>query len=558
MRNYVPWLSLLLLGAGACRGEEPSSPTDFIRGQRIVYSDDLHNENTEMLALEDRILLVFRGGETGQIGSQKAHINIFSSPDHGRTFAKLSEVSGKTLLDDRDIRDPKLVEMNGKLYLYAISRLPGGHYRDFFGQAWTVRAESTDRGATWSEPVRTYTDPGRFWGFWRFTKRAYKDNGVSKETLYALGYDDGDSAVGVFASADGVSWEKVSLVVDSYDDVPSEAELQFFGDNNQTAVALVRMDNQGILQDGQTAICTAQAPFDTWECNRRIEQRLDGPTWISRDVAGVRRNFVVARKHLPCTAKRTAVYELRGNPADPQASISVCEIQELKSAGDTAYTAVAPLGDDSFLVSWYSSTIPAMGDVPWLQGTYSPSDIWLADMNLAAAPSDCKAPPPKMACPLPHLPAGQASWMSGSFLLTVAPVIYPVQTISFQATVALRGTSLDLTLQPLDAMTKMAVGVPWKVTGVALASDATFSANFGTQSMPPEAFALLSDPFLKFNDFVMTGKATSADAFCGYVTGHAQIVGMSPSDRIDLAGSSFGAARTTGSLPEPVSRCPAP
>ena len=82
------------------------------------------------------------------------------------------------------------------------------------------------------------------------------------------------------------TWEKRSTIIASYDDVPSEAELQFFGDNQDTAVALVRLDNQDILDNGQTAICTAQEPFDTWECGRRIAQRLDGPTWVVRPSDG--------------------------------------------------------------------------------------------------------------------------------------------------------------------------------------------------------------------------------------------------------------------------------
>jgi hypothetical protein len=124
--------------------------------------------------------------------------------------------------------------------------------------------------------------------------------------------------------------------------VPSEAELQFFGDNNQTAVALVRLDNQDILANGQTAICTSTDPFVTWECGRRIEERLDGPTWIVEGQGSQARSFVFARKHLPCTRKRTAIYELRGDLADPNAAIEVCEIQEVDSAGDTAYTSLGP------------------------------------------------------------------------------------------------------------------------------------------------------------------------------------------------------------------------
>src|SRR5262249_44810884 len=130
----------------------------FATHQRIVHSDGLHSENTTMIRLGGRILLAFRGGEEGQIGAARARIEIFESRDRGRTFSPLSEVSANALPGGRDIRDPKLVAIGDRLVLYAISRLPGFHYRDLGGQAWVLRAESTDGGRTWTTPVKTYED----------------------------------------------------------------------------------------------------------------------------------------------------------------------------------------------------------------------------------------------------------------------------------------------------------------------------------------------------------------------------------------------------------------
>src|SRR5689334_22875185 len=181
-----------------------AAPRPFATDQRIVYSDGLHNENTAMIRFHGRILLAFRGGEQGQVGSARARINIFESRDRGRTFRLLGEVNADDLPGGRDIRDPKLVEMDGKLRLYAISRLPGFHYRDLGGEAWTIRAESSDGGRTWTPPVPTYrdVDPSgqeTFWGFWRYTPRMYTAAGRRRRTLFATGYRDFDTAVGVFA-----------------------------------------------------------------------------------------------------------------------------------------------------------------------------------------------------------------------------------------------------------------------------------------------------------------------------------------------------------------------
>ena len=560
------WWSIIGLTLVLANDTSPAAaaPRDVATHQRIVYSDGLHNENTEMIRLGNRILLVFRGGEEGQIGSARARINVFESRDRGRTLAPLSDVDASNLPGGRDIRDPKLVQMDGRLSLYAISRLPGFHYRDLGGEAWTVRADSTDGGRTWSPPVRTYEDVDAngaetFWGFWRFTERRSTDAGRRKRrTLFATGYDDFDVAVGLFASDDGIAWEKRATIIESYNDVPSEAELRFFGRNHDTAVALVRLDNQDILADGQTAICTAHDPFVDWECGCRIEQRLDGPTWIVRRVRGRARSFVFARKHLPCTFKRTAIYELRGDLTDPAAPIEGCEVQELMSSGDTAYTSLAPLGRNRFLLGWYSS--PVDRELPWFEGISSPSDIWLADVNLSRAPARCVAPAPEHGCEPPTLPEGTRAFdVTGAHLLTLAPVIWRAQTLAFRADAQVHGAILDLALQPLDRVTQAPVGAPWIASGVALAADGRFTASFGTQSVPVASYPLLDDPYLTVHELVVTGVTTSADGFCGTVAGYAQVFGMQPSDRIRLEGSTFGAARIIGTaLPVPATACAAP
>lgn len=532
----------------------------FVDNQRIFYTDGLHNENTVLSVQGDRIVLAFRGGESGQIGSGQAHINVYASQDRGKTFQKQSEVSADSLPDRRDIRDPKIVNVNGRLFLYAISRLPGGHYRDLGGQAWTVRSESTDGGKSWSAPEKTFADVDAsgaetFWGFWRFTERVFTGESGTEHTLYATGYDDGDTTVGLFASADGVTWTKRAVIMDSSDDVPSEAELEFFGDDADTAVAVVRLDNQGLLDNGQSAICTSKAPFVTWECGRRIEQRLDGPTWHLEPSNGAERSFFFARKHLPCTRKRTAIYELRGDLADPSSPVEVCEIQEVKSAGDTSYTGLAKVGDSRYLLSWYSSAVD--DDVPWLEGTYNPSDIWLADVDLSAAPTTCTHPRAKASCPPPPLPTAPGNTdFGGHYLLALGPVIWPSELVLFDATVTVNGATLDLTLQPLDQMTRAPAGQAWVVHGVPLAADGTFTATFDVESLPAEAFPRLADPLATVHDFTLTGKSTSADSFCGDVSGYTQVFGTSVADQIRLEGSTFGAVRIDGDAhPEPVNAC---
>jgi len=337
----------------------PKPTTGLVTNQRIVYSDGLHNENTDLAWWNGATWLVFRGGETGQTGSPKARLKVFRSPDLGDTFELVAEI----FMPERDIRDPKFLVEDGRLVLMAISRVPGGHIRDAGGLAWTVRTESSN-GVTWTTPpVKVYDET---WGFWRYTRHG--------ALLYATGYNDGDTQVGLFSSPDGIQWQKVSLIYDSAPDIPSEAELQFFSD---TAVSLVRLDNGATLvEEGHTAVCVSEPPYATWDCGRQFDKRLDGPAWFHHQG----RQLVVARKHLPGSHKRTALYEILGALDDPLAPLELKELFELQSAGDTSYASVMPLGGAQFLVTWYSSVVAK--DEIWLSGMISPSDIWAAWIDL--------------------------------------------------------------------------------------------------------------------------------------------------------------------------------
>jgi hypothetical protein len=357
-------LALVLSVCLSCsdNGFGPKPTTGFVSNQHIVYADGLHNENTDLIRWGDKSYLVFRGGETSQVGSPKARLKVWESSDAGDHWTLNAEI----FMPDRDIRDPKFVIEGNKLAIYAISRTPGPHIRDANGLAWTVRTETTDGKNFTTPPVRIYDET---WGFWRFVWKG--------STLYATGYNDGDTQVGLFSSNDGITWQKVSLIYDSVPDVPSEAELQFFGD---TAVSLVRLDNGvSLLDEGHTAVCVAAPPYATWDCSRKLDHRLDGPNWFEHKG----RQFVIARKHLPMQFKRTAIYEILGDLTTLTSSITLNELFVLNSAGDTAYVGVMPITADQYLVSWYSSLTDTPMDIDWATGIFSLSNIWTCWVDFA-------------------------------------------------------------------------------------------------------------------------------------------------------------------------------
>ena len=114
-------------------------------------------------------------------------------------------------------------------------------------------------------------------------------------------------------------------------------------------------------------------PFGDPTNRRRVNE-----VFFSQD-ARRQRSFVVARKHLACTRKRTALYEITGNLEG--GPIGIRDWGEFPSAGDTSYAGVAPLGGSRFLVTWYSS--PLEGDPSWLIGFAGPTDIWKATIDLS-------------------------------------------------------------------------------------------------------------------------------------------------------------------------------
>jgi hypothetical protein len=83
---------------------------------------------------------------------------------------------------------------------------------------------------------------------------------------------------------------------------------------------------------------------------------------------------------------------------------------------------------------------------------------------------------------------------------------------------------------------------------------ATFSASFDAEPLPLEAYPHLADPVATVHDFTLARKSTSADDFCGNVSGYTQVFGSSAADQIALDASTFGAVRLSGDVgPDPVS-----
>jgi len=363
---------VLLAFAIGCGGDWLTDPRVIVDGDGAPADDCrsqicVHNENTDLAVFGGATYLVHRTA-TSQILGPNSSLRISRSDDHGKTWTLRSVIPA---IEGRDLRDPSFYEIDGKLALKALTRLPVNSLRDADVDTIAVGAVSPDGGTTWSAlaPIGPPT-----WSFWRIRDDA---RGVH----YTAAYEDGDKRVVLFSSVDGTQWTAGAQIYGNADDTPLETELVFMPSGK--LLALVRMDGKteelfGNVGRLRTKVCWSAPPFASWDCSRELRGvRLDGPVaWFHGA-----RLFVVARKHFiePANRKRTALYELTGD--FDGGDLAIVERGELPSAGDTAYAGVAPIDHDHVLVTWYSSVVAA--DKPWIMAAFGPTDIWQATLDLS-------------------------------------------------------------------------------------------------------------------------------------------------------------------------------
>ena len=365
--------AILIVSVPAIAGAKPR----WLLNARILVGANLanrncrtgvckHNENTDLTWWQGAIYLVHRTANA-QILGPNSSLRIYRSANRGRSFQLRAVIPAPS---GRDIRDPCFFIVGKRLFIKAITRLPGFALRDQNAGSVTVETDSLD-GRHWSR-TRAIGPVG--WGFWRVVEHA----GV----YYSTAYQDGDLRIVLYRSADGIRWKAGPEIYSVSADTPLEAELAFPA-LGRHMLALIRMDGNNVDLLGyqgrlRTKVCWSSPPYGRFRCPQTLDGvRLDGAVaffWRQR-------LFVIARKHLPGPGirKRTALYEITGNlDGGP---IHIREWGEFPSAGDTSYAGVVPLGGARFLVSWYSS--PLAGDPSWLVGFGGPTNIWEATIDLS-------------------------------------------------------------------------------------------------------------------------------------------------------------------------------
>lgn len=323
-----------------------------------------HNENTDLVSWNGAIWFIHRTANSQVLGPNSA-LHVYRSTDDGATFVETARIDAPS---DRDLRDPHFYVVGSRLHVKALARLPVLSERD--SNVDTLAMEMhTDDGAAWS-PLVPMGPKGQ--SFWRIKEHA--------GTFFTAAYEDGDQAVTLFTSTDGLAWTKGATVYGESADTPLETELVFMPSGK--LLALVRMDgseNELLGDQGRlrTKTCWADAPYTSFDCPGELAgQRLDGPLAFFSGP----RLFVVARKHLQGTGKkRTSLFELGGTLEG--GPLSIKEWGELPSAGDTSYAGVAMRTDGKALVTWYSGNLAK--DEIWLLGMIAPTSIWQGVIDLS-------------------------------------------------------------------------------------------------------------------------------------------------------------------------------
>lgn len=165
---------------------------------------------------------------------------------------------------------------------------------------------------------------------------------------------------------------------------------------------------------------------------------------------------------------------------------------------------------------------------------------------------DDRPPPPDMGL-VPEGCTGPAD-RSGRWLIGVATVLDPSRALVFLGTVRMPedGASIELDLQPLDAVTRTPVGEPWRTDPVPVAEDGTFVLTYGTHSAPGEANAISGAAITV--DFALHGQLRSAGGLCGELVG-----ALVQPVMFDITGSTWATVPGDGALAglPLVTACPA-
>jgi hypothetical protein len=317
-----------------------------------------HNAFVDLVRWQGKLLLVYVASPY-HAGTPRSRVIVRRSVD-GRSFEQIASLR----LPGRDIRDPKLGMIAGRLFLYVQAN------DSFFAIPSETLVATSEDGEQWTEFAPVDAPPGaRFWRPKSPDGRTWYVPVVVRQPARAL----------LLRSGDGRRWSKVSTI---HEGEGADETAVAFGPEGR-AVATVRLEPEegGLLgsERGGTVIATADPPYQHWDQQTSRVTRLDGPALFA-----IGDRFFAVGRHQPgerglftrlgsaWSRKRTALYSV--------GETGLSHLADLPSTGDTSYAGVVFDGD-AVLIAYYT-TRPDR-DVPWLLGMFLPTEIRMARVPIS-------------------------------------------------------------------------------------------------------------------------------------------------------------------------------
>jgi hypothetical protein len=345
------------------------------------------NNNLDVTSFAGRTYLAFRTAPT-HFASRKAELVVVSSTDQ-KSWRQEITVAMKS-----DVREPRLLAWDGKLFLY-FAQL-GTNFLRFEPRRMMAMERQAD--GRWSEAREIYR-PGYI--PWRTR--------VVDGRPYMIAYGDGrhiydrdgvPMQVHWLTTTDGWTWTPVvsgqAAVLEG-----GGSEADFVDLPGGGLVAVIR-NEAGDAGGWGSKICRAAADRPGhWQC-RNDGRKFDSPL-LFREGGEL---YLVARRHLSHSgsydlgqrwlpaAMQTAAYQLdywrypkrcalwRVDPKD----LAVTWQADLPSRGDTCFPAVTPAGKDTVAIYNYSSPLDGP-DLPWVAGQLGRTLIYRSVVRLHPAPA---------------------------------------------------------------------------------------------------------------------------------------------------------------------------
>lgn len=291
---------------------------DKIVTSGVIFSDGMHNAFPTVCRFGGALYIAFRSGK-GHLYFDGV-IKLMRSCDEGKSWEFVRSFSA-----EEDLRDPRLLVIDGKLHLYSGMR--------YSGRSRSLRLETrhwiSADGADFEEvPLKGVPSNTFFWGF------ALRNNSIVG-TGYRCDGGIANCAASLYCSSDGRNWELFREL-----DIAGGNEVALDLDAAGTLHGIVRRDIPPF-----TPIAFSLAPEGDIQY-RELPLAMQG---IMLKCVGD--GFLIAARRWDGAERR----DLRCDYFRCTRSGELSLAGRLPSAGDCSYAACTELKDGKLLVIYYSS-----------------------------------------------------------------------------------------------------------------------------------------------------------------------------------------------------------